>query len=174
MVFNVWFFTVGPYGQMQEQGGILDERFGDSASDHLDSLEALGDDGRAVYQRFLLVDLVYPLLQAMWMTGLLALISRRWRRLPEWTVATPALALVSDWSENLAFLALLGQFPDSSHALAVVAVVFQWSKLIWNALAVLAVVAYVAWLVMNPVRRKRATGSAKGKGKSGKGTARRR
>ena len=155
MAFNVWFFSVGPYGQMQEHGGILDERFGDSAKDHLDSLEALGDDGRSAYRSFLFADLVYPLLQAMWMTGLLALVAKRWRAFPALLLLAPAAALVSDWIENLAFLALLGQYPDTSHGVAVVAVVFQWSKLLWNAVAVLAALAFVAKLIMNPIRRRR-------------------
>ncbi len=155
MAFNVWFFTIGPYGQMQDHGGILDERFGDSGQDHLDAIDAMGQEGRADYRAFLVADFVYPLLQALWMTGLLAWVSRRWRAFPSLLLLAPALAWVSDGVENLAFLGLLAQHPSGSLGLAKVAVVFQWSKLIWTLVSVMAAASYVVHLVMNPVRRRR-------------------
>ena len=162
VAFSAWFFAAGPHADMRPFGGVPDERFGDSAGDHLESLDAMGTDGRGAYRTFLLADLAFPLLHAVWLTGFLAVATKRWRALPDVAVAAPVLALLADWLENGSFGLLLAQHPDPSGAVAVAAVGFQWLKLAANVVAALLALAYVAHLVMHPVRRRPARRSAKG------------
>lgn len=167
VAFSVWFFAAGPYEEMRPLGGVPDERFGDGPGDHLRSLGAMGEDGRAAYRTFLLADLAFPLLHALWLTGFLALATRTWRALPDAAVAAPVLALLFDWLENGAFLTLLAQHPEPSIAVAGAAVVFQWLKLAANLAAGLLALAFVAHLIMHPVRRRPVKRSRRDHGRAG-------
>lgn len=93
---------------------------------------ALGDEGRAIYQRMLVVlDTVYPLLYgAGFAIALACLCAGRWRRL----ALLPVLAALADLGENACALAMLAAFP--AHAPGAEALIGVCSPLKWALLAV--------------------------------------
>lgn len=155
MAFSAWFFAVGPYADMRDHGGIVDERFGSGPDDVRQAIDEMGPPGRDAYRVFLLWDLLFPLLHAAWMAGSIAVGTRRWKALPLPAIGLPVLALLSDWIENLAFLVLLAEHPGMSYGVAVVAMVAMHAKLAFHVAAALVMLAIVVWMVMHPVTRRR-------------------
>ncbi len=150
LVFSILFFMLGPFGDVEAAGGIVDDDFGAGAADVLDAVAALGDDGRSAYQTFLLGDMAFTLLQGAWMAGFILLGMRQWRSLPGWTPLVPVAATAFDVVENLAFLAIL-QSPST--AAAWLAVVAMHLKLVAVIASILAVLAVLGWWLSHPVRR---------------------
>ncbi len=151
LAFNAWFFTAGHYGQMAELGGIPDERFGHGPASQQDFMAGMSDDAADTYRAFVLTDVVYAFLQATWLFGFLAIGTRRWAWLPDWTPWLAVAAMGLDWLENLGFLWLL----DSPGPMAAVAVIAQHAKFVTYIASFLAALALLGYYVTHPVKRRR-------------------
>lgn len=93
-------------------------------------LEALGEEGRAVYLRLFLVDTIYPLVYAALLAGCIVLGARAHGRaaMGARLAMIPFGAAVFDWSENVSFLALISRWPRSPPALVQAACLFNSAK----------------------------------------------
>ncbi len=150
VTFSVLFFAFGPFQDVAAAGGIVDDDFGQGAQHALDAVATLGPDGQEAYTLFLLGDLIYALMQGLWMAGFIILGMRRWRALPRWAPWLPVAATAADWLENVSLLAIL-QAPNIG--VAWIAVVAMHVKLLCVILSALAVIAVLGWWISHPVRR---------------------
>lgn len=153
MAFNAWFFTAGPYAQMAEHGGIIDERFGSSANEIARDAETYNATAAHDYRTFLGFDVLFPVLQSAWLLGFLAIGTVRWKRLPDAVMAFPIAAILFDWIENLAILNLLRAEPWTG--MAALAFAAMHLKLVASAAGFIVAIVLLGWYVSNPVQPKR-------------------
>ncbi len=149
LAFSIPFFMVGPYGDVEAAGGIVDDDFGASPSEVQAAVEAL-QEAQADYRSFLAGDMVYALLQGVWLAGFLWLGARQWRALPNWSVALPLAATLFDWTENICFLILTS---SSSMGVATVAVGAMHLKLVTIVASLLLAAAVLGYWITHPVQR---------------------
>jgi hypothetical protein len=117
--------------QLSSGLGVPDLLQGFTAAELHARLEAFGDEGRRVYLRAELVDLVYPLVYGFFFAFLIALPARRllregspWRLL----CLAPLAATLLDYLENACFFTLLLRWPARLDAVASLACVFNVGK----------------------------------------------
>lgn len=111
--------------------GVPDLLQGFTAADLYARLEAFGDEGRRIYLRAELVDLVYPLVYGVFFAFLIALPARRllrdgspWRLL----CLAPLAATLLDYLENACFFTILLRWPARLDAIASLAGLFNLGK----------------------------------------------
>jgi hypothetical protein len=117
--------------QLSSGLGVPDLLQGFTAADLYTRLEAFGNEGRRVYLRAELVDLVYPLVYGFFFAFLIALPARRllrdaspWRLL----CLAPLAATLLDYLENACFFAILLRWPARLDAVASLAGIFNVGK----------------------------------------------
>lgn len=91
---------------------LIDYQIGYSAQRVTDVFTAYGEEGMALYQRFMLFDLAFPMIYATLFAGSLYLFlsNSKWRHL----CLAPILMASADYVENGLFFLLLRSFPDIS------------------------------------------------------------
>lgn len=127
--------------------GVPDLLHGFTADELYARLEAYGDEGRAIYLRAELVDLVYPLVYGFFFAFLIALAARRLLRTDSpWRLLclAPLAATGLDYFENACFFTVLLRWPARLDVVAQLASIFNLGK--WSCFAV-AVPATVVGLV---------------------------
>jgi hypothetical protein len=142
--------------------GVPDLLHGFTADDLYTRLTAFGEEGRAIYLRAELVDLVYPLVYGFFFAFLIALAARRllrddslWRLL----CLLPLAATALDYLENACFFTVLLRWPARLDLVAQLASIFNLGK--WSCFAVVVpttVLGLVALAVV-AVRGRRASPS---------------
>ena len=117
--------------------GVPDLLHGFTADELHARLEAFGEEGRAIYFRAELVDLLYPLVYGFFFAFLIALAARRllredspWRLL----CLVPLAATFLDYLENTCFFTLLLRWPTRLDTVAQLASIFNIGK--WSCFAV--------------------------------------
>ena len=137
------YFLMAAEARIKERSGGLgvpDLLHGFSADGLYALLEAYGDEGRAIYLRAELVDLVYPLGYGFFFAFLVALAARRvlregspWRLL----CLMPFAATCFDYLENTCFFTILLRWPARLDFVAQLASIFNLTK--WSCFAVTAI-----------------------------------
>ena len=140
--------------------GVPDLLHGFTADDLHARFEAFGDEGRALYFRAELVDLVYPLVYGFFFAFLIALAARRllredspWRLL----CLLPLAATFLDYLENACFFTLLLRWPTRADAVAQLASAFNLGKWSCFAIVVPVTVLGLVGLAVVTLRDRRAT-----------------
>jgi hypothetical protein len=123
----------------QRSGGLgaPDLLYGFTAADLYTRLEAFGEEGRRIYFRAELVDLVYPLAYSFSFAFLMGLPARRLLRADSpWRLVCliPLVAMLLDYLENACFFTVLLRWPARLDAVATLASVFNVGK--WSCVAV--------------------------------------
>lgn len=140
--------------------GVPDLLHGFTADELYARLDAFGEEGRAVYLRAELVDLVYPLAYGFLFAFLIAVAARRllregspWRLL----CLVPLAATGLDYLENACFFTILLRWPARSDLVAQLASVFNVGK--WSCFAVTVPVTAIGLVALAVVtlRGKRAS-----------------
>ena len=138
--------------------GVPDLLHGFTADELRARFEAFGDEGRAIYFRAELVDLLYPLAYGFGFAFLIALAARRllredspWRLL----CLLPLAATSLDYLENTCFFTLLLRWPTRLDTVARLASVFNLGKWSCFALVVPTTVAGLAALAFVTLRDRR-------------------
>jgi hypothetical protein len=121
---------------------------GFTARELYERLDAFGDEGRRIYFRAEMVDMVYPLAYGFTCAFAIALAARRFfggyarARL---LVLLPLAAVVCDYLENASILTVLRGWPERQMTIAAVGGVFNTAKWAFAGVAIpLAVVALLA------------------------------
>ena len=155
LVFNLILFPARARRLSALSGGagpVLDVRFGYSPADVHAYAGALGAEGRRLYAITLMtLDLAYPALYSLFLSGLLAAVLSRGfsgRRGIVWLATIPFGIALLDVAENLSIVALLRHFPTAPLWLAHLASAFTVDK--WLAVGIAAIallVGLVAWAI---------------------------
>ncbi len=156
MLFNLWFFSVGPYTDATAGERTLpDERFGTSFGSLTEFMFDLArDDGwRDAYRLFVPFDMVYAGLQGAWMAGFVALGARAWHRLPQWSVWLPVAATGADWLETLGLLYMT--FHPGMGLVGAPTWLFMHVKFVAYIASFLLALAVVGFWIARPVKRGR-------------------
>lgn len=122
LVFSFTFFTRSPYRSLVERAGgqLAEQRFGYGTDSVREQLDALGEDGRAAYRRFQLMDHANALATAAAFTVALAYVLTRLTRARSpvrHLVWFPALMAAAELTENSLLFSLAGRYPDLSDGL---------------------------------------------------------
>ncbi|MEP7126951.1 MAG: hypothetical protein ABJE95_38825 [Byssovorax sp.] len=150
-------------GRIKERSGGLgvpDLLHGFTADELYARLGAYGDEGRAIYLRAELVDLVYPLVYGFFFAFLIALAARRvlrddspWRLL----CLAPLVATLFDYLENACFFTVLLRWPERLDRVAQLASIFNLGKWSCFGVALPATVLGLVALAVVALRARRAT-----------------
>ncbi len=161
-LLTVSFFAFGPGAAYQQlktdwpDSPILDEQAFAAADAMLDTLREIGEQGRALYGRFLALDFAFLACHALFAALLIHDACVRCfperRGLPRLSLVPLAAGLL-DVLENLAFLALLIRFPARDETLATAAGALAGLKLLAAAAVMLLVLAALASLAWRGLRR---------------------
>lgn len=155
--FNLWVFP----GFMQEISPdasirILDLHFGFSPEEARQTLEAMGEGGRASYLRMLLADMVYPLIYGLLLVFLSSLLLDRilapgsfWRILNLGAVD----AVLFDFCENMGIMAMIRAYPEIPTGLARITSICNMLKWIAIALCLLLILAALMRLLTRRIIR---------------------
>ena len=159
--FATWVpFSAAHIRQISGGHEVLDLMFGYGPAAGAAALEALGPAGRAAYDGFQLVDIVFPASYAIGLGSLILALGRPWPRL-RWLALVPVVGAVFDYVENLGVFVALRGYPDPSAAALVVASAAGVVKTILSDVAQVLVVAGVLARVGRAlVRRRRGTRNA--------------
>lgn len=149
--FSLWFFSVGPYATMAEQGGVPDEDFWQSPSDVEARVAGMDGATESAYRTFLWTDVAFAALYGLGATALIARACRLVRNRMMWHVTwLPFVGAAADVAENASMFGVLGG------GSAVPFVVFQSIKAVATSAAlVLALAAFIAIVghsIMHPMR----------------------
>ncbi len=118
--------------------GVPDLQHGFTVDDLYQRLGAFGEEGRALYLRAELVDLVYPLVYGAFFAFLIALAARRLLREGSpfrLLCLVPFLAASLDYLENTCFFTVLLRWPTRLDVVAQLASAFNLGK--WSCAAVM-------------------------------------
>ncbi len=122
---------------------ILDLRFGFSAEEAYGTLEAFGEQGRAIYRKMLLVaDTIYPLVYGLLLMLLASFFLKRTIKPGNEFRVVNLLAVdavIFDFLENAGIAYMIGQFPLRADFVAGLASVFNILKWVMVGLAVMLV-----------------------------------
>jgi hypothetical protein len=145
--------------QLSSGLGVPDLLHGFTAAELHARLEAFGDEGRRIYLRAELVDLVYPLVYGAFFAFLIALPARR--LLPEgssWRLLclAPLAATLLDYLENACFFTILLRWPARLDAVASLASAFNIGKWLCFGVALPAAVLGLGALAVTALRGRRA------------------
>jgi hypothetical protein len=144
--------------QLSSGLGVPDLLHGFTAADLYARLEAFGEEGRSIYLRAELVDLVYPLVYGFFFAFLLALPARRLLRADSpWRLLclAPLAATLLDYCENACFFTVLLRWPARLDAVASLASVFNVGKWSCFAVALPFTVVGLVTLAITALREKR-------------------
>ncbi len=157
-VMNLFVFPYYTARIVQDQGPpILDLHFGFSADQAYNTLEAFGEQGRAVYLEMLLVaDTIYPLVYGLFLIFLASFFLRRILKPGNEFRIVNLLAVdavIFDFLENAGIVYLIGQFPLRVDFVAGLASVFNILKWVMAGLAVMLVLVSMVVFLLSPHRR---------------------
>jgi hypothetical protein len=157
---------VGMAGLLKITGGagILDFEFGYGQKKAYEMLNALGAEGRAFYLAMLFpLDYLFPFSYMLFYGGSIALLLKH-SALNEkfgFILVAPALAMLSDWTENVGIIAMLRDFPDLRDWSVMLASSFGMLKLscIYGSLAAMGALLALCARLWIKSRGKRRSGS---------------
>jgi hypothetical protein len=135
--------------------GVPDLLHGFTPDDLYARFEAFGDEGRAIYLRAELVDLVYPLVYGFFFAFLLALPARRLlRERSPWRLLclAPLAATLLDYLENACFFTILLRWPARLDAVASLAGIFNVGKWLCFGVVLPAAVLGLVALAVTAIR----------------------
>ncbi len=155
--FNLWVFPgfmqeISPDGSIR----ILDLRFGFSPGEARQTLEAMGEGGRAAYLRMLLADMIYPLIYGLLLIFVSSLLlDRTLARDSFWRILNLGAvdAVLFDLCENIGIMAMINTYPDIPPGLARVASICNMLKWIAIALCILVILTALMRLLVERMRR---------------------
>lgn len=143
--------------QLSSGLGVPDLLQGFTAAELHARLDAFGDEGRRVYLRAELVDLVYPLVYGLFFAFLIALPARRLLRAGSrfrLLCLAPLAATLLDYLENACFFTLLLRWPARLDAVAALAGVFNVGKWLCFGVALPAAALGLVALAVTAIRGK--------------------
>ncbi len=134
--------------------GPLDVTFGYSTSYVDQALAAYGAAGTAIYARYQLLDVFFPAIYAVFLSGLLFRLFHTRRSVLAYSYLLPIGGALLDYIENILLFTVVHTYPNASAALINVASLITRVKFVFPMLAVVALVVGGAQYMLARIRRR--------------------
>jgi hypothetical protein len=110
-------------------------------------LTSLGEEGRAIYQNFMLLDIFFPLIYGLTFASLIFLVFRAKQNWLAWLFLGPLITAVADYLENIFIAISFARFPTSNPLAVSIASGATQLKMLFNVLLILSlIITLIVWI----------------------------
>lgn len=123
------------------------QAWGYSVESFTRDLTSLGEEGRAIYRNFMLLDIFFPLIYGLTFASLIFLVFRAKQNWLKWIFVIPLLTATADYLENIFLAISFVGFPESNALVVAMASLATQLKMIFNVLLIITLLGTLGtWL----------------------------
>ena len=121
---------------------------GYSVESFTNDLTSLGDEGRAIYRNFMLLDVFFPLIYGLTFASLIFLVFKCKQNWLKWLFVTPLLTAAADYLENIFIAISFAGFPASNPLAVSIASGATQVKMLFNVFLIFSLLITIgAWVL---------------------------
>jgi len=120
-------------------------------------LNLLGENGRAIYKNFMLLDIFFPFIYGVFFASLIWLVFRSKTNFLKYLFLIPLCTALFDYAENLFLTIGFYTYPNSSASIIQLASLFTQGKMVFNGLMVVSLLTTLIYWIVTKVKVKKTT-----------------